>query len=198
MTGRFFCRVCFVLSALLIPTATIYADGWPVSPQTIGIDREVQLLESQLGSLTAAMKLFTVGQESGVLTLYPTVNGTTKLVVQFVSGETGKVSEFYFRDRSLFYAVDACRSFDSAPPQGSADKGRSVSEDRYYFSDGRLICWLSGQGGSRLELREASVDQADRESTGNSLAERAARWLAFARSPVEAPGATPPANEAQD
>jgi len=185
-----FLRACVVLSTLLAPAATVSAEGGPFSPQALGIDREVQFLESQLGSLTAATRLFTMGQESGVLTLYPTVEGKTKLVVQFVSGETGRVSEFYFRDKSLFYAIDACRSFGLPSSQASAGKCSTLTENRYYFSGEKLVCWLTGQGENGFELREASAEPTKLASTGNTLAERAARWLAFARSPIAAPGET--------
>lgn len=182
MKARAVPRAGFVLWAMLIPGFTAVAEGPAAAAQTLRIDNEVQIVESQIDDESADTKLFTHDEGSGVVTLYPSVNGNTKLVVQFVSGETGEVSEYYFRNGALFYAVNACRSFESTS-DGNAETGCwTISEDRYYFDEGNLIRWLQGHSNGSFDLQEMAADVVDWKSSSEVVVQNAARWLTFARS----------------
>lgn len=173
-----------LLWLFLVSTGGGFAESERVSPQIGRVDREIQTIEAQIEAIAGDSKLFTRGKESGVITLYPPIGNKIKLVVQFVSDASGQVSEYYYQGNSLFYAVDACRSFESTGSPTTADDCRTISEDRFYFSDGKLVHWLSGEGSGPIRLTPVTVDTQELSSVGSSLADRARLWLAFARSPV--------------
>jgi len=70
-------------------------------------------------------------------------DGLKKAIVKFDGPQGQLVSEYYFQDNSLFFVFKTRVSYSK--PKWSEDfkeSDKTVTEDRFYFKDGKLIRWL--------------------------------------------------------
>jgi hypothetical protein len=107
--------------------------------------------------------------EGGELTAYFKDRSVEKLSAKFL-GETGKaLEEYYFWNSELIFVLRV-ESHYTKPLSGVV---KTKSEERFYFSDGKLIRWL-GDGNKPVPLGPES-DKRERK-----LSESAAKYTAIA------------------
>lgn len=81
--------------------------------------------------------------EGGFMAAYIDQQDTRKIVATYY-GETGKViAEYYFNHSDLFFLLVKKYRYNK-PIDQPGSKVASVKEDRYYFSNKKMIRWLQG------------------------------------------------------
>ncbi len=68
------------------------------------------------------------------------------------------VSEFYYAGSTLVFVFEMVKGFADS---GNSNKQVAISEERYYYRDGKLFKWLSGMGKDKSENPPSSADFAD-------------------------------------
>jgi hypothetical protein len=173
-----------VAAMLLVRLVALSAEEIPLSPVLAGIAGAASRIDEALAAAPVQTKAFTRGQQSGVLSYYELNDGVGKLVVQLVSEQSGDVTEYYYNHGNLIYVVEACKNFSSPIRTGSLRDCKSISEDRYYLSDGALVGWLTGQGNGNLTLRRVRGTEEALVKKGKEVERVARLWRAFASSPM--------------
>ncbi len=79
------------------------------------------------------------------------------------------VSEWYFSGSTLVFVLESVRGFSNTAP---GNKLRTVTEERFYFRDGKLFKWLSGMGNNKTE--NPTTGQAFTQAAQSLLAASAA------------------------
>jgi len=67
------------------------------------------------------------------------------------------VSEFYYDNANLIFVFEMVKGFADA---GNAPRQVAVSEERYYYRDGKLFKWLSGMGKDKTENLPSNAEFA--------------------------------------
>lgn len=172
------------LSAGLLVSLSAFGQTFQTAPGSeIGrITRQAGMIDNSINGNAVKMKTFTRGDESGVLSYYAGAHRAGKLVVQLVSLQSGYVTEYYFLDSQLIYVVRACKSFGSSSGQSSAKSCPSISENRFFLSDGDLVAWLQGTGPGPITMSEVAADQGTLRAKLVQITRSASTWMAFAES----------------
>lgn len=175
---------CLVAAMLLVPLVTTAAEQFPLPPGLARIAREANAIDEGLAAAQVQTKVFTRGGQSGVLSYYTVNNIYSKLVVQLVSEQSGDVTEYYFNNGDLIYVVEACKNFNSSVKVGSLCECKSISEDRFYISEGKLTGWMTGEGNGMLTLRPVRIDAEVFARKLMEITSVAKLWRAFVDSPI--------------
>lgn len=172
-------------AGLLVVQAAYGQTGPPSRSSTIErIARQANMVDSRINNTAVKMKTFTHGGQSGLLSLYTGALRTSKLVVQLVSPAGGDVNEYYYMDGSLIYVVQACKPFVSSSSARPKDECRTISEDRFYLSGGKLVAWLRGTGAGSMEMHPVTTDRKALARKLTHLERSASLWMAFLDSPI--------------
>ena len=82
--------------------------------------------------------------EGGFVAAFKDVQSFRKLIATFY-GDTGKITtEYYFNNKELFFAYSREYHYNKSIDQPGS-KVASIAENRYYFSNKKMIRWLNGK-----------------------------------------------------
>lgn len=158
------------------------------------ISRHCLDIDNDLGTYPSLLKNFTIGNRHGVETSYGLRNKPQKLVVQIVGDSGGSVTELYFSGENLICLVAVEQTYGGE--LGST--ASTLTEDRYYFVDGKVERWLhrGPKGASSLEDMQPSA--AKLAALSARLNRDAMLWTDFLSSPLtdfETFVSSPPASD---
>ena len=119
------------------------------------IRREYKTIRDALPSLSKAeLELSGYSAEGGRATAYRDGRKNIRLIRVELYGESGKVfQEFYYRNGSLIFAFYESHRYNVpfyVTPEAAKDAGgvafdpkkTEITEDRYYFENGKLLRWI--------------------------------------------------------
>jgi hypothetical protein len=145
----------------------LFAMIWSVVTAQCGHAAEptIEAIRAQYARVTRELKRCTqvkrnlegYSTEGGTLTAYFRNLSPRKLVAQFY-GETGQATEeYYFWNNRLFFVIRRESRYDK--PFGIV---QSTTENRYYFTGGKLIRWVDERKNS-ISTASPKAQQRERE-----------------------------------
>ncbi len=143
-------NIIFLLFILFL-SGSLPADESPIEE----IRREYKAIRDAMPTYSKQeIEVSDYSADGGRATVYRDNNGNIRLIISRLHGESGKVvEEFYYKDDNLFFAFSKSHQYN-VPYYVTEDIARDipspafdpektiVSENRYYFTNNRLIRWL--------------------------------------------------------
>lgn len=123
------------------------------SAKVVGMDQPIKIINEQYAKINSKIAtynkvvrdVYDESSEGAVLIVYYDDKNLKKIVGSYF-GESGKSNvEYYFGDGNFFFVFS--RQFLYKKPLSMDHSGRikNTEVDRYYFSNGELIKWISGK-----------------------------------------------------
>jgi hypothetical protein len=113
------------------------------------------------------------------LRIWSDATGVKKIEATDNDDDGNVITEYYYDNAALIFVYQAVKGYDEA------GKERTTSEERKYFTGGKMIQWISGMGADKLDVEKTNPVFADEEK---STLLASALFLKSAR-PAKAPAA---------
>lgn len=149
----------------------------PVVARSAGVTApKLESLQTQYSQINRNLKTYNHVQrdlsgystEGGALDIYA-VNNVPRKIVATYYGETGRASEeYYFWNAALFFVLRSETRYD-----GVFAPARAKSENRFYFTNGKLVGWIKDGKPIALDGDEARMRQQEVLTSARELLDKA-------------------------